>query len=657
MFTTLKRLLEDKYTKISATAFAGALRIALLYGVFASLWIIYSDRLLVMIAGDDIARLAMMQTWKGLFFVSITMLLVFCLVKQLLNAKNRLITQIRDKQQRVDLILNAAPSGIQECSVTGVIGYANETHHQLLGYPPGSLVGREVWDFIADQDGLHALRAKFKLAIAEQPIPRPFEVDIRNQQGERLTVGLTWDYTRDQQGAVSGFICVVSDVTERKHQEEKILELALYDSLTKLPNRFLSLDRINQLVLETGRREQVIAVLFLDLDNFKKVNDSFGHEAGDKLLVEVANRLQQCLREADTVGRLGGDEFIILLSGLRQYTDVTHIVETVLNAIREPFVVEGCELQLSASIGIALYPDDADSASELLRNADMAMFHAKQAGKNNFVYFTAEMNDQAARRMLIEQHLQNALEKNELHLQFQPQVDLTNNRMIGAEALLRWQSRSLGSVLPDEFIQVAEQTGLIIEIGRFVIDNALMHAAKFQQIKPEFRLALNLSPSQFRDRGLTGFIKSCIERYQLAPGTLEFELTEGVLLTASTEVIGLLKELSQIGVRIAMDDFGTGYSSLSYLRRYPFSVLKIDRSFIADMTWDKADLELVNAIVAMAHSLGLQVIAEGVESRSQLRQLRQIGCDAAQGYLFSKAVDAEKLSKLMVQAEMMLTEV
>ncbi|MCC5796741.1 MAG: EAL domain-containing protein [Methylophaga sp.] len=657
MSATLKRLLKDKYTKVGVSAFVGAMRIALLYGVFATIWIIYSDRFLVMVAGDDVAMLATMQTWKGLLFVSITILLVFCLVNQLLNAKNRLISQLRDKQQRLDLTLNAAPSGIQECSVTGVISYANETYHQLLSYPPNSLVGREVWDFIADQDGLHALRAKFKLAIAEQPIPCPFEAKIRNQRGERLTVYLTWDYMRDQQGAVTGFICVVSDVTERKQQEEKILELALYDSLTKLPNRFLSLDRINQLVLETGRRDQVIAVLFLDLDNFKKVNDSFGHEAGDKLLVEVANRLQHCIREADTVGRLGGDEFIILLSGLRKTTDVTHVVETVLNAIREPFLVEGCEIQLSASIGIALYPDDAGSASELIRNADMAMFHAKQAGKNKFVYFTTEMNEQAARRMQIEQHLQSALEKNELHLQFQPQVDLTNNRIIGAEALLRWQSRSLGYVLPDEFIQVAEQTGLIIEIGRYVIDNALMHAAKFQQIDPEFRLALNLSPSQFRDRGLTSYINSCIKRYQLAPGTLEFEITEGVLLSASTEVICLLEELSQIGVRIAMDDFGTGYSSLSYLRSYQFSALKIDRSFIADMTWDKADLELVNAIVAMAHSLGLQVVAEGVETRSQLRKLRQLGCDAAQGFLFSKAINAEKLVTLLSESELSLTDI
>ncbi|MEH6354810.1 MAG: EAL domain-containing protein [Marinobacter sp.] len=439
-------------------------------------------------------------------------------------------------------------------------------------------------------------------------------------------------------------VVIARDITEKNKSAEAIRQNDYFYSLTLLPNRFLSLDRLSQMLKEAKRNDEKVAVLFLDLDDFKRVNDSLGHEVGDKLLVEAANRLKLAMRKADTVGRLGGDEFIILLRSLVNIRNVIDIAENLLRIFREPFQIDGRELILTLSIGIAIYPKNGDFASDLLRNADTAMYQAKASGRNGYSFFTKEMNDIMLRRFEIEEQLSSALERNEFEVYFQPKIDIKDGNVVGAEALIRWHNPGLGNVTPDEFIPISEHTGLIVPIGKYVIEKALGFLNEWQNAhQREYTMAVNLSPRQFRDRGLMDFIQKSLDDENTKPGNLEFEITEGVLMIGKSYIDAALHELHKLGVKLSMDDFGTGYSSLSYLRKYSFDVLKIDRSFVSGITLKKSDCDLVKATIAMAHSLGLLVVAEGVEMREQLTLLEELGCDLAQGYYFSKPVPAKEL--------------
>lgn len=443
----------------------------------------------------------------------------------------------------------------------------------------------------------------------------------------------------NKQGKPVRSIGTVFDITERIHAQEKILQQAHYDSLTALPNRFLALDRLSQLLSECGRDNSLVALLFIDLDDFKKINDTLGHEVGDHLLVESATRLKSVVRAGDTVGRLGGDEFIILLRGISSAADVQPVAENLLDVFRRSFIIDQRELILTASVGIALYPGDGENPSELLRNADSAMYHAKSHGRNTFSYFTSEMNCEVSRRLAVEEQLRGALERGELSVVFQPQIDVETGLLIGGEALLRWNNPALGEIYPDEFITIAEHTGLILSIGEFVIEEALKFALVIRKnYLSEFKIAVNLSPRQFRDPGLVSFIEVSLRQHQLPCDCLELEITEGVLMSGHSYIDEALATLDDIGVAIAMDDFGTGYSSLNYLRQYPFHILKIDRSFVQDIHKKEEGRELVNAAISMAHALGLKVIAEGVEESSQWGVLKTLRCDYAQGYLFSRPI-------------------
>lgn len=430
-------------------------------------------------------------------------------------------------------------------------------------------------------------------------------------------------------------------IDQHQAAKDKISHQANFDSLTHLPNRFMSMDRLSHQLVEALRHQQKVAVVFIDLDDFKKINDTLGHEAGDKLLVEAAQRLRNTVRSGDTVGRLGGDEFIVILGEIEDALDVRPIALNIIEQIRQVFKIDGREMLVSASAGISIFPDDGQDASTLLRNADSAMYHSKDLGRNTFCYFTDEMNREAAKRLAIEEQLHGALDRNEFYLVYQQQVELVSNQIIGAEALLRWNNPELGMVSPDEFIPIAEQTGLIVPIGQFVLTQALAMTVQWQQHHSDFRIAVNLSPRQFRDPQLVNHIEAAIKQAGISPKTLELEITEGVLLSGHNYIDDALKNLNELGIGIAMDDFGTGYSSISYLRSYPFDVIKVDRSFVGDIATDPADRELINAAISMAHALNLQVIAEGVETKEQLNYLREMGCDFAQGYLFSKPVSAD----------------
>lgn len=469
---------------------------------------------------------------------------------------------------------------------------------------------------------------------------RPYEIEHRllMPDGRIKYVTERCETSFSADGTPLRSIGTVQDITNKKLAEQRILHQAHYDTLTNLPNRFLSLDRLSQLIHEAERDHTKVAVLFLDLDYFKNVNDSLGHEAGDELLIEVGKRLKQTVRAGDTVGRLGGDEFLILLRGIQTADEASVAVEHVLALFNSPFELDGHEVNISASIGLVLYPGGGNNITEILRNADLAMYQSKELGRNKYSFFSKEMNEHVLRRIAIEEQLRGALDRQEMTVHYQSQIEVSTGRIIGAEALLRWNNIKLGIIGPDEFIPIAEQTGLIVQLGQFVLDQALSMISKLSvKGHPEIVIAVNLSPRQLTDSNLLQTMESKFERFEVPFGCLELEITEGVLMSGYSNFDVMLEEIHKLGIKLSLDDFGTGYASLSYLRSYPFDAVKIDRSFVADIQ-SHDGRELINAAIAMAHALGLKVVAEGVETQEQLSVLKELHCDDAQGYLFSKPV-------------------
>jgi|GEM_PF-923184 len=473
-------------------------------------------------------------------------------------------------------------------------------------------------------------------------------------QSRRKDGSLFWEYAHispifDGQGRTRHYLAVKEDVTLRKVQEEKILHQAHYDSLTGLPNRFLALDRLSQIIRSAQRENHQAAVLFLDLDDFKKVNDTLGHEVGDQVIEEAARRVKGAIREDDTVGRLGGDEFIVLLSHLHERADALRVADKILAAFRTVFCLDDREILLTASIGISIYPDDGDTAKILLRNADTAMYYSKSIGRNAFNFYTDAMNQDVSRRVELEEQLHTALENDEFYLLFQPIVNIHTQGIVGAEALLRWHNPKLGQVSPTEFIEIAERTGRIVAIGDYVLRQAIQQVRYWHDHKEQtFRIAVNVSPVQFKDGEFLGRVDAILKEYRVSGRFLEIEVTENVLLSEKINSVEILNGLRNLGISLSMDDFGTGYSSLSYLRHYHFDTLKIDRSFVRDISADPDDRELVVATISMARSLGLKVIAEGVETAEQLSILQAEKCDFAQGYYFSKPITAKALERFFI---------
>ncbi len=472
------------------------------------------------------------------------------------------------------------------------------------------------------------------------------EIWNRRKNGEVFPEWLSISPVSNEQDELTNYVGVFADITTIKESERQLLHLAHHDPLTGLPNRLLFSARLEHTLQQAKRVPATIGLLFLDLDRFKNVNDSLGHALGDELLTQAAHRLRSCVRQQDTVARLGGDEFIVILQNLASARDAGAVAEKILAALQQPFALTGHEVTVTASIGISLCPDDGQESNTLLRNADAAMYRAKELGCNSYAYYTPELTTIVRERFDLENNLRRALERDEFRLFFQAQVSAADGRIVGAEALLRWQHPELGLVIPDKFIPLAEETGLITPIGEWVLRAACAQAKQWRSWGlPPVRLAINLSGQQIMSEFINDKLEKLLEEVQLEPSCLEFEITESFVMKHPEQAVQVLDKLRTLGISLAIDDFGSGYSSLGYLKRLPVHKLKIDQSLVRDIPSDPNDKAIARAVIALGHSLGLTVIAEGVETEMQGEFVRAEGCDQFQGYLYGRPTPAEEFAE------------
>lgn len=561
--------------------------------------------------------------------------------------------ELRRTQQQLETALekyadlyDSAPVGyftldesglILEANLSGAVLLAVERHF-LLKTPFSQYVARE------SQDVYYQHRRQVFTSQCRQRC----EIDLVKKDKSWFPAQLESIIVVENQGPRNRCRTIVSDVTERNRVEAQIRYQAFYDPLTGLPNRALFMERLSQAIKQTHRTRTLMALLFIDLDDFKNINDTFGHSLGDLLLQEAATRLRGHIRENDTVARLGGDEFTFILLDIATEQGACIVAEKIIAMLCQPVLLEGREVFTSASIGITLFPTDAGDCITLLKNADIAMYRAKKAGRNCYRFFTPALTAEISNRSRLEQDLRHVLERDELSLHYQPIIELGSGRLIGAEALLRWRHPRWGVVTPDAFLTAAEEMGLAIKIGEWVLRTACHQAAAWRNtaLLGPFCMALNLSSHQFDNGRFLEIVTKTLKETGLPATLLTFEITENYMICETKKIIQNLRALRDLGIHLAIDDFGTGYSSLSYLRRLPVDALKIDRSFIRDVSFNPDDAILVETIITMAHSLKLDVIAEGVETHEQLVFLHARGCNKAQGFYFSKPLSAEPFSEL-----------
>ncbi|WP_159970676.1 GGDEF and EAL domain-containing protein [Pseudomonas sp. 8Z] len=558
------------------------------------------------------------------------------------------------QQRRAEKDLRMAATVFEHSSaailVTDPAGYivqVNKAFSRISGYSAGQVLDQLPGMLTADRQ--QAPHVQYILGQLSQRGAWEGEVWLKRRDGENFPAWVGITAVHDEEGDLVSYVCFFSDISERKASEQRIHRLAYYDALTHLPNRTLFQDRLHSALQHAERHDEWVVLMFLDLDRFKPINDSLGHAAGDRMLKDVAVRLSACVDGDDTVARMGGDEFTLLLqprpSREAALNRAIHVAEQILASLARPFVLEGREFFVTASIGIALAPQDGNELSQLMKNADTAMYHAKERGKNNFQFYQAEMNASALERLELESDLRHAQEQGQFVLHYQPQFSGDGKRLTGVEALLRWNHPTRGLVPPDDFIPVLEELGLVVQVGEWVLEEACRQLKIWHEEKIRIpKVSVNLSARQFAEGDLESRIAAIIQRTGIPPACLEVELTESILMQDVTSAMQMLHDLKRLGLCIAVDDFGTGYSSLNYLKQFPIDVLKIDRSFVDGLPDGEQDAQIARAIIAMAHSLNMMVIAEGVETQAQLEFLREHGCDEVQGYLFGKPMQAQQFS-------------
>lgn len=548
---------------------------------------------------------------------------------------------VNDHLRKLQLGVENSASGVLITDVNGTIEYVNRKFTQVTGYGPDEAIGhnprilksestprevfQELWNTILRGDEWHG------------------ELLNRRKNGEVYWSVASISPLHNETGQITHFIANVEDINERKNAEATIERLAYFDPLTDLPNRRMLQDRMEQGLKRSRRQDNGMALLYIDLDRFKQVNDSLGHPAGDRLLKELARRLVAVLRDDDVVCRLGGDEFAVILHDIHHEEDVVPVLNKLLHAVEQPVTLEEGELFISASIGVSLYPKDGEDVKTLEKHADMALYHAKEEGKNTFRFFREELNYGVQERIAFDQGLRHAVGRQELRLLYQPKIALATGRVVGVEALLRWESSEFGLVTPDRFIPLAEENRLIVPIGEWVLRTACQQQVTWRQQGLDLNMAVNLSAVQFKTPDLIERIAVVMAETGVRPDRLELELTESALVEQPDEVVRVLERLRGLGCGISIDDFGTGYSSLSYLKAFPVSVLKIDRSFVQDLTYDSGDRAIAQSVVNMADNLGMQTVAEGVETPEQQEILKQIGCTFVQGFMYARPLPADEI--------------
>ena len=553
----------------------------------------------------------------------------------------------RQAEERYHSIFEHALEGIFHSTPDGRILVANPALARILGFDSPEALMSEVTDLSAQVYVEPERRRELLRLLESTDSVSAFEFQAFRRNGEVIWLSLNAYARRDQARNLLYTEGTIEDITERRLYQAQIERQANYDSLTGLANRTLLNTRLRQSIERAAASSGEVAVAFIDLDQFKFINDTFGHELGDSLLQSMADRLRSCVREVDLVARQGGDEFVLLLNDYR-HDDLAGVIQRVHAAIAQPWKAGRRTFHVSSSIGVAVYPGDGHNPDTLLRNADAAMYKAKESGRNGYQFFTAELNRALVERQEVEQRLRGALARQQFLLHYQPRIDMITGLICGAEALLRWRLPEQGLVSPQRFISVAEDTGLIVPIGRWVLHSACQQARAWQdEGLPPVVVSVNVSPRQFRDGNIVETIAEALTVSGLEPRYLQIELTEGLAMHGAEKHVHMLEQIKQLGVQIAVDDFGTGYSSLSYLKRFPIDQLKVDRSFVTDLATDPNDAVIVQAIIALGHKLGLRVVAEGVETEEQLAFLQRCNCDEMQGFLFSVPIIAADFSALL----------
>lgn len=552
---------------------------------------------------------------------------------------------LRESEEKFRLISESSKVGIFQLDRHGNCIYANEEMAKISGLDSATLL-TQGWLSVVHPDDKRRIADQFQLMVEHNTGHINLDCSLMLPDGSIRWVTGDVAPMQDAQKHQIGFLGTLSDISELKQAYDQLEQMAFYDTLTGLANRRLFRNRLEHMLSNIPRTGAGVALILIDLDHFKHVNDSMGHDSGDSLLTVISERLKHCVRFTDTVARLGGDEFAVILPNVPDTFTVSAIAEKILHSLSKPVLLDDQEVGISASMGISMAPEDSNSAEVLIKNADLALYKAKDEGRNNFKFFTTEMNTLLVKHLNLVQQLRQAIDNQSFHLQYQPQVDLLNGQLVGFEALVRWNHKERGMISPAEFIPAAEETSLIIPLGRWILRNACQQMKALcdaRLVNNRAVMAVNLSIKQFEDAQLCKFIGDQLVEFGLRPAQLELELTESMLMENLEETVETLNSLKALGVGLSIDDFGTGYSSLGYLKRLPVNVIKVDRSFVMDIPHDTEDMEITAAVIAMAHKLRYKVVAEGIETDEQFQFLRECGCDYGQGYFFSRPLSPDDL--------------